>query len=406
MEFAKKTINEEARLKTIERHLLQEDIIEQDFQGIVQLAAFICKVPSSMISIIGAEKQWFKGKVGDVEDNLAREITFCGHAINQDGLFLIEDASKDVRFHDNPLVTKYPYCRFYAGIPLKLDGHNLGTLCVLDTKPRKLDQEQIVNLKLLAEQATKLVTLRGKELELTNQNAIIKRRNNDLSVSSSVNKQMMSMISHDVRGPIGSILTYFKSKNEKLHDVDKVQKFFPLMESTLRSIYDMVENMLEWSNHINNPKVKEVDLLEVLQEVESLHASQLAFKQNKFETNLKQSTKVVCDKNALLFILRNLVGNAIKFTEEGIITVNFTEQDDDCIKISVVDTGIGMSEELLGKVRSAEKKISTSGTRQEKGSGMGLNLIQKFLQKLDSELTIESKVNQGSTFSFLLKKAV
>lgn len=404
MEFAKKTINEEARLKTIERHLLQENTIEQDFQGIVQLAAFICKVPSSMISIIGAEKQWFKAKVGEGEDNLDRKMTFCGHAINHDGLFLIEDASMDVRFHDNPLVVNHPYYRFYAGFPLKLDGHNLGTLCVLDTKARKLDEEQIENLRLLAEQATKLVTLRGKELELTNQNAIIKRRNNDLSVSSSVNKQMMSMISHDVRGPIGSILTYFKSKNEKLHDLDTVQKFFPLMESTLRSIYDMVDNMLEWSNHINNPKPKEVNLLEVLQEVESLHASQLAFKKNRLEVNLDEGAKVICDKNALLFILRNLVGNAVKFTDEGIITINCTEQDDDCIKISVVDTGIGMSEELLGKVRSAEKKISTSGTRQEKGSGMGLNLIQKFLQKLDSELTIESKVNQGSTFSFVLKR--
>jgi signal transduction histidine kinase len=176
------------------------------------------------------------------------------------------------------------------------------------------------------------------------------------------------------------------------------------MESTLRSIYDMVDNMLEWSNHINNPKPKEVNLLEVLQEVESLHASQLAFKKNRLEVNLDEGAKVICDKNALLFILRNLVGNAVKFTDEGIITINCTEQDDDCIKISVVDTGIGMSEELLGKVRSAEKKISTSGTRQEKGSGMGLNLIQKFLQKLDSELTIESKVNQGSTFSFVLKR--
>ena len=67
--------------------------IEQDFQGIVQLAAFICKVPSSMISIIGAEKQWFKAKVGEGEDNLDRKMTFCGHAINHDGLFLIGRAN-------------------------------------------------------------------------------------------------------------------------------------------------------------------------------------------------------------------------------------------------------------------------------------------------------------------------
>jgi len=405
MEHAKETINEEDRLEAIERYRLQEATIEKDFQGLVELAAFICQVPSSMVSIVGADKQWFKGKVGSVEDNLTREITFCGHTINQEGLFLVEDTLEDKRFHDNPLVVKEPHYRFYAGFPLKLEGHNLGTLCVLDTKPRKLDKKQVEHLRLLTEQATKLVELRGKELELTNQNELIKNRNKELSVSSSVNRQMMRIISHDVRGPVGSILSFFKTKNKNSYTLETIQKFFPLMESTLRSIYDMVNNMLEWSTYINNSNPKEVKLSEVLQEVEDLHASQLALKKNTLEFNLKEDISVICDKNALVFILRNLVGNAIKFTEEGRITVGCDSNSDGNIKISVTDTGIGMSEEILEKVRSTEKKISTVGTKEEKGSGMGLNLIQQFLQNLESKLIIESKVNEGSTFSFILKKA-
>jgi len=109
-------------------------------------------VPISLVSLIDEDRQWFKSSEGLDIAETPREISFCGHAINQTGLFIVPNVLDDERFHDNPLVTDAPHIRFYAGYVLKLrQGINIGTLCLIDSKPREMDEEDRQLLQDLGE---------------------------------------------------------------------------------------------------------------------------------------------------------------------------------------------------------------------------------------------------------------
>src|SRR6185295_1894172 len=128
--------NEAKRLKVLWQYDVLDTVPEEVFDDLTELAARICEAP---ISLVDEDRQWFKAKVGVTIKETSRDISFCGHAIEQDDLFIIPDATKDERFAHNPLVTSDPKIRFYAGAPLITpDGHALGTLCVIDKVPREL----------------------------------------------------------------------------------------------------------------------------------------------------------------------------------------------------------------------------------------------------------------------------
>ena len=138
---------------------------EDDFDGLIEIAAKICDCPISLISLVTDDKQWFKAKRGLEEKETPREISFCAHAILSNNVMSVEDARTDPRFSDNPLVTGKVNIQFYAGVPIvSPSGHNLGTICVLDNKPRKLAVEQEKLLKILSAQITKLLDLRKKNI--------------------------------------------------------------------------------------------------------------------------------------------------------------------------------------------------------------------------------------------------
>src|SRR5690554_812058 len=118
--------NEKERLKELDRLQLMDTDREQDFDDLTELAATICSVPVSLIGLIDQNRHWFKAKTGTSLESSPRDISFCGHAINGDELFIVENALDDERFYDNPLVNEDPNIRFYAGMPLKTEnGFNI-----------------------------------------------------------------------------------------------------------------------------------------------------------------------------------------------------------------------------------------------------------------------------------------
>ncbi len=163
MKIPKIPKNEAQRLSALEACDLLDTLPEPYFDSIVQMASAICETPISLISLVDKNRQWFKAKVGLNASETSRDVSFCGHAINGDDLFYIEDATKDERFFDNPLVLSTPDVIFYAGFPIKSNnGFNLGTLCVIDNRPRSLNQNQIDQLAILAKQVGHFLNLRNE----------------------------------------------------------------------------------------------------------------------------------------------------------------------------------------------------------------------------------------------------
>jgi PAS domain S-box-containing protein len=165
MESPRLPANEAQRLKALRRSKLLDSPPERLFDAITSRAAEICKTPMAFLSLVDEHRQWFKAKVGLDAAETERDIAFCAHAILQDELMVVPDALSDQRFADNPLVVGEPNIRFYAGMPLVTsDGCALGTLCVVDRKPRELTAEQMDQLKVLAESMRILLEMRASRL--------------------------------------------------------------------------------------------------------------------------------------------------------------------------------------------------------------------------------------------------
>ncbi|MFO1488192.1 MAG: GAF domain-containing protein [Verrucomicrobiota bacterium] len=155
------------RIKVLWDYDVLDTVPERVFDDLTELAAKICNAPIALISLIDEERQWFKAKVGISVQETSRDISFCSHAIQSDGLFLVPNAAKDPRFAQNPLVTSDPKIRFYAGMPLVTpDGHALGTLCVIDKVPRQLRPEQEQALIILARHVMIQLEIRRHAKEL------------------------------------------------------------------------------------------------------------------------------------------------------------------------------------------------------------------------------------------------
>lgn len=159
--------NERTRLNNLRRLAILDTDPEERFDRVTRLARRIFDVPIALVSIVDENRQWFKSCFGLPVSQTPRDVSFCGHAILDTAPFIIEDASKDPRFSDNPLVEGDPYIRFYAGIPLVYDDDTtLGTLCIIDDKPRILSDEEINDLVDLAKMAeSELSASRSAEID-------------------------------------------------------------------------------------------------------------------------------------------------------------------------------------------------------------------------------------------------
>jgi anti-sigma regulatory factor (Ser/Thr protein kinase) len=158
--------DEASRLKALHKYRILDTKPEQAFDDLTLLASQICGTPIALISLVDENRQWFKSRVGVQVQETSRSVSFCAHAIQQDGIFLVPDALNDARFRDNPLVREGHF-RFYAGKPLVTpEGEALGTLCVVDYQPRTLTQAQKDGLEALQRQVEAQLELRRNLDEL------------------------------------------------------------------------------------------------------------------------------------------------------------------------------------------------------------------------------------------------
>ncbi|WP_153798182.1 GAF domain-containing sensor histidine kinase [Foetidibacter luteolus] len=382
--------NEKERLEELYSYDILDTAYEEAFNQIVQLASAISDSPISTITMVDVSRQWFKAKVGIEDAEGDRDISFCGHAILHTEIMEIADALQDERFFDNPLVTGNPNIRFYAGMPLiTKKGLSLGTLCVIDSKPKSLTETQKFMLKVLANQAMQLLELHKKHAEVAN---LVKTQ-----------QKILSIVSHDVRNPLGAIKSILELKNDDIISAEEFDEMLEVASKQIDSTIDMIANLVEWGRmQINVKKLvkKDVDFPAIVQHCFDMVHAASTLKNNRLVLN-SQCNTIHTDPDALKFIIRNLVTNANKYTENGTITVSSFTQHDKTL-IQVADTGVGMTEEKRKSLFENPKNFSEPGTQNEPGSGLGLILIKEFLDKIHAEISIESEPGKGTKVNILI----
>ncbi len=401
----KMPMNEKERLEDLESYNILDTLPEKEYDEITHLASQICGVPISLISLIDEKRQWFKSAHG-LEGNTEtpREYAFCAHAINnQEEILVVPDSRADERFHDNPLVTGNPHVIFYAGIPLITpNGYPLGTLCVIDNKPNELDESQIKALEMLGNQLMKLLELKMSlnRLQQSEQELI------DLNTAKD---RLFSIIGHDLRGPISGInaLLNLLVENFENFDTELVLEQLRLAKKSANSTNNLLESLLLWAKSQRNENAfypKKVSLNHTIKKVLGVFEEAISEKNIIIQYNIEEDIFVFGDQNMIMTVLRNLISNAIKFSPNNHQVQISIDETETHHTIFVKDEGIGISEENKGKLFNTCEQFTTYGTNGEKGSGLGLLLCKDFIKKHEGKIWVESKENEGSTFSFTLPK--
>ncbi len=391
MKIAPKPANERERLNALNEYHILDTPAERDFDEIAELASIICETSISTVTLIDEARQWFKAKVGLDIPETSRDIAFCSHVINQDSMMVVPDASKDDRFHDNPLVTGSPDIRFYAGMPLVTpDGYNIGTLCVIDTKPKNLLPHQLFALQVLSKQVIKQMELRKKVFEL--------ERLND------THRKLLSVIGHDLRSPLTSLYGLLELSEKYDLPPEEFKAKLPEVRQGFTAANSLLGNLLEWATsqfEHNGIKRKIISLRHVVDQIIADNQQQFDKKNNEVENLLDTTCQVLADEHMLRTVLRNLLMNANKFTNHGRITISNAAVDT-MTEICIADTGVGMDQLQVSKMFNWDKRTSTKGTSGERGSGFGLLVSQEFVEKNGGRMWVESVPMEGSKFYFTL----
>jgi len=391
MVAAKIPENEKSRLKDLFESGLLDTPQEDDFDEIVKLASMLCNTSISLITLVDSNRQWFKAKVGIDIVETERDVSFCSHAILQDQLFEVPDTLEDIRFIDNPFVINDPSIRFYAGVPLVTSsGSRLGTLCVLDKTPGRLTEMQRFGLKVLANNVMKIAELKIK--------------NKELQYLTETQKRIISILAHDVRNPLNTIKNIVELKGSDMLDEDDAAQLMDKVAVQLNNTIAMVDNIVNWGQlqlKFGRLQLEDFDIHELVERIFGSEALKSIEKNNKLINDIAPGAIIHSDEQALEFILRNLVSNANKYTENGSITINMQPSGIKTI-LRVIDTGVGMTGQQVNDLLNNSTHNTTLGTHKEKGSGLGLLLVKEFIDRMDGSITVESVINKGTSFKIVI----
>ncbi len=219
--------------------------------------------------------------------------------------------------------------------------------------------------------------------------------------------KFFNIMAHDLKNPFNAVLglTHLISSKIKNYNQKEIQQYAMLINQSATQIYNLLENLLEWSRAQSGALVKNpviFDIHDPINECLELLANNFEQKAINIVFNYSHEFKVFVDKNMILTVIRNLLMNAIKYTpENGEIFIS-TSTSNNIVEVSIADNGIGISEENIDKLFKIDKPISTPGVLNEKGTGLGLIICKEFIDQNDGELFVESNKDKGSTFTFEL----
>lgn len=416
-------LDEEERVLSLEHLEVLDSAPEQGFDDVVQLATTLCETPIALVSLVDRERQWFKACIGLEVSETHRDLAFCAHAILEpEELLVVEDASQDPRFQHSALVLGPPYIRFYAGAPIRTDaGHPLGTVCVIDTRPRTLSAAQRDALQALARQTAALLQLRllevqreqrAGELIVQLEQAQAQHREAEESLRHARRVSSLGMLTASIAHDVNNLLQVLSASLQMAHlrarrpaDVERFcQTGLQAVEQGGMLIRQLLANVRQ-----DGPELACVDISERIERSRDLFAGTLGDAIELSFDLAARDVAVMCDEVQLQAVVLNLLSNARDAMQgRGQVQIATRQQqvtgdsllgDGTYLVLSVRDTGPGMSEELASKVFDPFFTTKQAG----QGTGLGLAQARDFANDTGGDVRVETAPGAGTTMNLYLR---
>lgn len=395
-------INEAARLAAVRRFHLDRPGREAIFDHATDVAAGVFDMPISLVSIVAEHMQYFKGAHGLTARSTPREVSFCAHALISDDVLVVKDASRDQRFSDNPMVLGPPHIRFYAGAPLKLqDGTKLGTICLIDRKPRTFDEQSRANLTSLAMLVVEIIELRLAGFEADEQHRVLTQ----------MQEEFISTTSHELRTPLTSIIgSLGLIQGGAAGELPaQAQRMVRIAHASAERLVLLVNDVLDLAKLAHGEVVPVLERLDVGQMLLDVAATNEPLaREHGIELSVQPTSPdlaVIADSGRTRQVLTNLLSNAVTFSTPGSpVLLSAAPESAARVRFSISDTGCGIADEDRQRIFEKFVQAKAPGQRQRRGTGLGLAIAKELTERMGGEIGCESVLGAGSTFFVLLPR--
>jgi signal transduction histidine kinase len=397
--------NEEQRLETLHSYKLLDTPAGEPYERLVHVAQRILEVPVAGFCLMDERRQWFKAVAGSDLEQTPRSVSFCTHAIAADDMLLVSDATQDPRFRENPLVTREPGVRSYAGVPVRgHDGTAIGTLLVLDTVPRRFTQQEQARLRLLAERLEEHIELRRLALRLKDH-----RDRGEIEPERAEELEALWRESGEVmKRELDELEKRIESEDRAIDDGESTT-FADAVDEVVAS-FDMAKQMLVNFRHLGMRRDGSFELLRETFAPEALSGCLFEKFEGRFEEqgralHVEDSTEnfsLKADLGVLRRVLEHLVENAVSYSPVSTdVRVEFNA-DGDWLTVRVFDRGPGPNKRLgdavfeEGTTRQTLIDSGSPGPRR----GDGLSYVRAAVEAHGGIVGYEHRDPTGCVFWF------
>jgi len=389
--------NELERLDELRGYDVLDTRPERAFDDLTLIASRVADVPIALVSLVDQDRQWFKSKQGLSACETPRKVAFCSHAIlRPESVMVVPDATQDPRFHDNPIVVGEPRVIFYAGAPLVTpSGVAVGTLCLIDHKPREITDEQKDTLSALARQVVSQLELRKRCSELRDLSEQLARSNREL-------EDFTRIAAHDLQEPLRKMISFSNLLESDLGSdlPERAVQDINYITCAATRMQRLIQDLLKLSRAGTAPvEAVDVPLSQcVEQAVDNLS---LRVEETGAAVSAGALPSMMGDPTLLTLLFQNLIGNALKFVKDKPPIIKVTSAiEDGRVVVGVKDNGIGIDPKYAEQVFVPFRRLH--GRREFEGTGIGLAITRKVVERHGGGIWVESAPGMGSHFKFTL----